>query len=113
LADVDVAIVGAGLAGLVGARALSDDGADVVVLDKGVGPGGRLATRRIGDATLDHGAQFFTVRSDEFADLVQCWTDAGAPIERWSNGFAQASDIRAEASGLTATGGDGHARYVV
>ena len=53
---------GAGLSGLLAARALAADGHEVVVLDKGRCPGGRLATRRIGGATLDHGAQFFTVR---------------------------------------------------
>ena len=57
-----VTVIGAGLAGLIAAQQLHNNGHDVVVLDKGKSPGGRLATRRIGDATLDHGAQFFTVR---------------------------------------------------
>ena len=56
-------VVGAGLAGLMAGRALVEAGHEVVLLDKGRSPGGRLATRRIGPATLDHGAQFFTVRS--------------------------------------------------
>ena len=59
-----VAIVGAGLAGLMAGRTLAEAGHEVVLLDKGRSPGGRLATRRIGEATLDHGAQFFTVRSE-------------------------------------------------
>ena len=50
-------VVGAGLAGLTAAQALTD-AFDVIVLDKGRGFGGRMATRRIGDATFDHGAQF-------------------------------------------------------
>jgi predicted NAD/FAD-dependent oxidoreductase len=73
---VRVVIVGAGLAGLSAARLLRDAGHDVVVLDKGRSPGGRCATRRIGNATLDHGAQFFTVRSDEFARCVDEWSAA-------------------------------------
>lgn len=63
----DVVIIGAGMAGLVAARELAATGKDVVVLDKGRGVGGRLATRRIGveaangevdgaPALLDHGA---------------------------------------------------------
>jgi len=52
-----VVVIGAGLAGLMSAQQLQESGHDVVVLDKGKSPGGRLATRRIGDATLDHGAQ--------------------------------------------------------
>ena len=58
-----VVIVGAGLAGLMAGRTLAAAGHELVLVDKGRSPGGRLATRRIGAAALDHGAQFFTVRS--------------------------------------------------
>jgi hypothetical protein len=74
------------------------DGHHVIVLDKGRSPGGRLATRRIGAARFDHGAQFFTVRSDEFAALVQPHIDSGLVFE-WCRGFSEF--------------GDGHARYAV
>ena len=79
-------IIGAGLAGLVAARRLAESGQDVVVVDKGRSVGGRLATRRVGDAVLDHGAQFFTVRSDEFRAAVDEWLDAGV-IHEWCRGF--------------------------
>ena len=55
----DVAVVGAGMAGLSAARALVDAGRSVVVFDKGRGIGGRMATRRLGAAVFDHGAQYF------------------------------------------------------
>lgn len=83
---IDVAIVGAGLSGLIAARGLSAAGRSVRLLDKGRSVGGRLATRRMGDATLDHGAQFFTVRSPEFAALVAEATGAGVVYE-WCHGF--------------------------
>ena len=91
-----VAIVGAGLSGLVAGRRLVEGGVDVTLVDKGRAPGGRLATRRIGDATLDHGAQFFTVRTPAFRRRVDDWIDRGL-VSIWSHGFDT---------------GDGHARYV-
>ncbi|MEM7695120.1 MAG: FAD-dependent oxidoreductase [Pseudomonadota bacterium] len=54
-----VAVIGAGLAGATVARALRNAGHPVVVLDKGRGPGGRFATRRVEIAGIrcrfDHG----------------------------------------------------------
>lgn len=91
-----IIIVGAGLSGLMAAQSLATNGHDVTVFDKGRGVGGRLATRRIGEATLDHGAQFFTVRSDEFATHVNTWLEEGI-VHEWCRGFD--SD-------------DGHPRYV-
>ena len=97
-----VVVVGAGLSGLSAARALQDAGHEVVVLDKGRGLGGRMATRRIttGDgsiATFDHGAQFFTARDETFTSLVAQWTSDDV-VREWCRGFG--SD-------------DGHSRYVV
>jgi renalase len=90
-----VVVVGAGISGLVAARSLVTSGAEVVVVDKGRSPGGRLATRRIGTATLDHGAQFFTVRTPAFQRQVDDWIRRGL-VTVWTNGFD--SD-------------DGHPRY--
>lgn len=94
-----VAIVGAGLSGLVAAESLAAAGADVTVVDKGRSVGGRLATRRIGDARLDHGAQFFTVRTPAFQRRVDDWLERGV-VRVWNHGF--------DAN----PGGDGHPRYV-
>lgn len=91
-----VVIVGAGIAGLVAAGDLVAAGADVVLLDKGRSPGGRLATRRIGAATLDHGAQFFTVRTPAFQCRVDDWVERGL-VAVWAHGFGTS---------------DGHPRYV-
>lgn len=96
--EFDVIVVGAGLAGLTAARELRRRGLEVVVIDKGRSVGGRLATRRIGDARLDHGAQFFTVRSDDFADVVADAIADGVVYE-WCRGFGEVED--------------GHPRYAV
>lgn len=70
-------IVGAGISGLVLARSLTQVGARVLVLEKSRGVGGRMATKRVGDATFDQGAQFFTVRAPEFARLADDWCEQG------------------------------------
>jgi hypothetical protein len=113
LPEPDVLVAGAGVAGLVAARSLVDRGLTVTLLEGASAPGGRLATHRLAGATLDQGAQFFTVRSPEFGALVDQWRATGVPISEWSRGFAQATDIRAGPSGITATGDDGHPRFVV
>ncbi|WLR57877.1 NAD(P)/FAD-dependent oxidoreductase [Guptibacillus hwajinpoensis] len=79
---VDVAIVGGGIAGTLAARKLTEDGINVLVLDKSKSVGGRLATRRIGDGRADHGAQFFTVRTDQFQQFVDEW-EQNQWISRW------------------------------
>ena len=91
-----VIIVGAGLAGLVAANALAGAGRRSVVLDKGRSPGGRLATRRMTGldgraARLDHGAQFFTVRSPDFAEVVHDWRRSGV-VREWCRGFSGSGD---------------------
>lgn len=66
----DVIVVGAGITGLAAARILRRAGLKVKLLEKSRGVGGRLATRRVetpyGTVSVDHGAQYFTCRSDTF-----------------------------------------------
>lgn len=75
-------IIGAGISGLLAARALQDSGARVTVLEKSRGFGGRLATKRVGDAVFDQGAQYFTVKDPRFAAWVERWEKAGV-VSPW------------------------------
>ena len=69
----DIAVIGAGLAGLIAAERLRRAGRQVLVVDKARGPGGRLATRRGDDSVrMDHGCQYLVEDDrDELATLVQ------------------------------------------
>lgn len=98
---MEVVVIGAGITGLLAARTLHDAGIRVTVMDKGRGVGGRMATRRIDRARVDHGAQFFTARTDAFKSLVEQWLAAGL-IAEWSRGWAAPDGT---------TRDDGHPRY--
>jgi predicted NAD/FAD-dependent oxidoreductase len=78
----------------------------VVVLEKSRGVGGRMATRRVGEAICDHGAQFFTVRGEAFGGMVSEANEAGSVV-KWCEGFSQAASV--DATVVPAT--DGHARW--
>jgi renalase len=81
----EVIVVGAGMAGALAALELQAAGHEVVVLDKGFAPGGRLAARTIRGATFDVGAQFLTARSPVFTALVDSWLAEGV-VRRWFHG---------------------------
>ena len=78
----EILIVGAGMAGLTAASDLQQAGHNVLVIDKGRGLGGRLASRRIGQATFDHGAQFITTRESRFTAVIEGMLKMGV-VEEW------------------------------
>ncbi len=77
-----VAVIGAGLSGLMAARTLQDHGHRVTVFEKSRGHGGRAATRRAGDLQFDHGAQYFTARDPAFCRAVAAWRERHL-VEEW------------------------------
>lgn len=79
------AVIGAGISGLLVARALHSAGEHVALIEKSRGPGGRMATKRVGDVSFDQGAQYFTARDPEFLAQVELWRHAGW-ITNWPGG---------------------------
>ncbi len=84
--NADIAVVGAGLAGLVCAQRLVDAGRSVVLFDKGRKPGGRLSTRRADPTRFDHGAPLLTAGRADFRDQVERWVAAGV-VAPWLGRF--------------------------
>lgn len=86
---LDVAVIGAGIAGIICAQQLRQLGYRVVVVEKSRGLGGRIATRRVQDGYADHGARYLSDRylstpAAHLAQLIpvlcehqilQTWTD--------------------------------------
>lgn len=87
----EILIVGAGMAGLTAAFDLQQAGHNVLVIDKGRGLGGRLASRRIGQATFDHGAQFITTRTPRFSAIMDGMLKMGV-VEEWYRNLPDGSE---------------------
>lgn len=83
----DYVVVGTGLSGLFLANRLKNHkNQEVLVLEKSRGVGGRMATRRDGSFTFDHGAQF--VKNDELMkSLIKEWNEKGLLRDLGENHF--------------------------
>ena len=102
-----VAVIGAGLSGLVAARELRDC-SEVTVFEKSRGFGGRMATRYGGDFEFDHGAQFFTARSRQFQAFLEPLIAEGV-VACWHARFAE---LRRQIVSTTADWDDAFPHYV-
>ncbi|MGB1908747.1 MAG: NAD(P)/FAD-dependent oxidoreductase [Candidatus Puniceispirillaceae bacterium] len=102
----EIIIIGAGMAGLMAGRILSQAGREVLILDKGRRIGGRMASRRDSGLLFNHGAQFVTAHSPVFSALCEGASDSGI-MEKWplsgrDNGFTGRPSMRDIASFLGA-----------
>lgn len=84
--DKTIGIVGSGIAGLMCGQLLQQAGHSVFLIDKGRRAGGRMSTRIRGANQWDHGAQYFTVRDNEFAQHVKAWKESGV-VSKWFDLF--------------------------
>ena len=97
-----IAIIGAGIAGLSAARHLQASGHSCILFDKSRGLGGRMATRRVENLQFDHGAQYFTARSDAFRAQVEAWKAEGVVASWFEDACVGAPQMTAPARALAA-----------
>ena len=97
----NIALIGAGMAGVACARTLLQAGHQVTLFEKSRGLGGRMATRSSPFGTFDHGVQYFTVRDARFERALQ--TVAGL-CKPWSASSVRVLDAQGQvtAAGLPA-----------
>lgn len=79
---IQVAVIGAGIAGMSAAAQLTRAGVATQVFDKARGPGGRTASRRQDSLRFDHGAPYFEVQDPSFAEVVSQWEKQDL-VSRW------------------------------
>ncbi len=86
----DVAVIGAGMAGLVCAQQLSQAGYSVIVVEKSRGLGGRVATRRLHGRWADHGACYLNPKGELLGRFVELLSDRHL-LEVWTDKVYQLS----------------------
>ncbi|RIA47587.1 NAD(P)/FAD-dependent oxidoreductase [Dichotomicrobium thermohalophilum] len=85
---MDIAIIGAGLAGVMVARRLHEAGHAVTLFEKSRGAGGRMATRRTEGFAFDHGAPYFFAESAGFRAFLAPRIKSGL-VARWRGRFVR------------------------
>jgi renalase len=72
---IDIAVIGAGMAGLICAQQLHQSGYRVVVVEKSRGLGGRVATRRLQETCADHGVRYLEPQGKWSRQLIDVLLD--------------------------------------
>lgn len=87
-----IAVIGAGISGIACATELANAGHKVVVLDRGVRLGGRMATQSLRlegkwqGHLIDVGASYPTTSNSDFSKLMKSWAKKGLAHE-WTDTF--------------------------
>tara|TARA_B100000674_G_scaffold83427_1_gene57796 strand:+ start:849 stop:1904 length:1056 start_codon:yes stop_codon:yes gene_type:complete len=99
--NVNIAVIGAGMAGLKAASTLHRIGINVTVFEKSRGLGGRLASRRTEFGHFNHGAQYVTARHPGFNAFLQEATEFNA-AQNWSPNLHRGTSAPTSSSGTGA-----------
>ena len=79
----NVAILGAGLCGLLIANELKQKNILAHVFEKSRGTGGRMASKHWEWGQANIGAQYFTARDNDFRELINSWVEEGI-AKQWN-----------------------------
>lgn len=76
-----IAIIGAGITGIILASKLKEK-FEVTIFEKARGVSGRCATRYHENFSFDHGAQCFTIRTEQFENFLKPYIQSGL-VQEW------------------------------
>jgi renalase len=82
--EFEIAIIGAGMAGITCANELQRVGKSVIILEKSRGVGGRMATRRLFETIADHGTCYLSPKDPRFQAVFDRLISAGI-VTAWTN----------------------------
>jgi renalase len=82
--EFEIAIIGAGMAGIACANELQRAGKSVAILEKSRGVGGRMATRRLFETIADHGTCYLSPKDPRFQAVFDRLISAGI-VKSWTN----------------------------
>lgn len=101
----NIAVIGAGIAGLACARTLAQAGHQVTLLEKAASVGGRMASCETPFGSFDHATQYFTVRDARFEKAL-----AIAPAWRkpWSANAVRVLDPHGRMAEAALPSGESH-----
>ncbi len=97
MAAINIAIIGAGMAGLKAAATLHRTGVNITVFEKSRGMGGRLATRRTKVGNFNHGAQYVTALHPDFRAFLQQAENRKA-AQNWNPNLHRRESLRCHRS---------------
>ncbi|XHX80021.1 MAG: NAD(P)/FAD-dependent oxidoreductase [Stenomitos frigidus ULC029] len=106
--NFDLAVIGAGMAGLTCAQQLQQAGERVVILEKSRGVGGRIATRRLHETLADHGTCYLTPKGAAFQALLDQLVTAGV-VQSWTD---TVHELKPDGTLNASPATDRHPRYV-
>jgi renalase len=101
----NVAVVGAGMAGLACARTLQQAGHRVSLYEKDAMAGGRMLAVESDFGSFDAGTQYFTVRDPRFALAL---ASAPGAAKRWSANAVRVLDAFGQVAEAALPGGEAH-----
>jgi predicted NAD/FAD-dependent oxidoreductase len=103
--QANIAVVGAGIAGLACARTLAQAGHRVTLLEKAAAAGGRMASCDTPFGSFDHGAQYFTVRDPRFGKALSATPASRKP---WSANAVRVLDPHGRMAEAALPSGEPH-----
>ena len=107
----DVAIIGAGLAGLTCAQQLHQAGYRVVIVEKSRGVGGRVATRRLHNTLADHGVRYLEPQGKLLQQLIEILMQRNL-LQTWTNTIYELKSTQLESRVTSESQPSQLARYI-